>query len=191
MFHILRRKDFDDERFIEDLICENYEDIYKYCYRLLRNKMLAEDITQEVFLKFMNSMERYREYGKMKNYLYVIAGNAVRDYLKKASTLYETAVDIQEEYPGRQGGSLHENTGSTGGSDRVTPWENGEIDRLIDRIQVVEALDALEPAEQELIILRYYQEMRLKDIAAVMEMPVSTARYRLKQAEKILREKFM
>lgn len=55
----------------------------------------------------------------------------------------------------------------------------------------MEALDALEPEERELIILRYYQEMRLKDIAAVMEMPVSTARYKLKQAEKILREKLM
>ena len=103
MLYILQRKDPDDERFIEDLICGNYEDIYKYCYRLLKNKTLAEDVTQEVFLKFISSMERYREYGKMKNYLYVIAGNAVRDYLKKASTLYETSVDIQEKYPGFAG----------------------------------------------------------------------------------------
>ncbi len=189
MLYILQRKDPDDERFIEDLICGNYEDIYKYCYRLLKNKTLAEDVTQEVFLKFISSMERYREYGKMKNYLYVIAGNAVRDYLKKASTLYETSVDIQEKYPGGKRSFRYKNTGSTGGPDSVTLCGSGEIDRLIDRIQVIEALDTLEPAEREMIILRYYQEMRLKDIAAVMEMPVSTVRYRLKQAEKILREK--
>ena len=154
----MRREDPDDERFIEDLICENYEDIYKYCYRLLRNKMLAEDITQEVFLKFMCSLERYREYGKRKNYLYVIASNAIKDYFKRASTIYESAAEEQEG---------HGEEKSVGG---------GEIDRLLDRMQVMTALDELEPEEQEMIILRYYQDMRLKDIACVMDMPVSTVR---------------
>lgn len=191
MFHIFQRKDPDSATFTENLIAENYGDIYKYCYRLLKDKILAEDITQDVFLKFMNSMERYHEYGKMKNYLYVIAGNAVRDYLKKASTVYETATDIQEEAFRKNASSLRGNQGNPAVSYGTASHGVKEIDGLLDRIVVMEALDALEPEERELIILRYYQEMRLKDIAAVMEMPVSTARYKLKQAEKILREKLM
>ena len=191
MFHIFQRKDPDSATFTENLIAENYGDIYKYCYRLLKDKILAEDITQDVFLKFMGSMERYHEYGKMKNYLYVIAGNAVRDYLKKASTVYETATDIQEEAFRKKASSLRGNQGNPAVSYGTASHGVKETDRLHDRIVVMEALDALEPEERELIILRYYQEMRLKDIAAVMEMPVSTARYKLKQAEKILREKLM
>ena len=173
MFHILRREDPDDERFAEKLICENYEDIYKYCYRLLKNKTLAEDITQEVFLKFTCSLERYREYGKRKNYLYVIASNAIKDYFKRASTIHETATEEQEGH----------GEGKSGGG--------GEIDRLLDRIQVMTALDELEPEEREMIILRYYQDMRLKDIACIMDIPVSTGRYRLKQTESKLRDKLV
>ena len=51
------------------------------------------------------------------------------------------------------------------------------------------ALDELEPEEREMIILRYYQDMRLKDIACIMDIPVSTVRYRLKQTESKLRDK--
>ncbi len=175
MFHILRREDPDDERFAEKLICENYEDIYKYCYRHLRDQTLAEDITQEVFLKFICSMERYREYGKRKNYLYVIASNAIKDHFKRASTLRETAEE--------QDGHSESRSGKEGAID--------QIDRMLDRMQVMTALDELEAEEREMIIQRYYQDMRLKDIACVMDMPVSTVRYRLKQAESKLRDKLV
>lgn len=172
--------------FTEDLIRENYGNIYKYCYRLLRDKTLAEDITQEVFLKFLNSMERYREFGKMKNYLYVIAGNTVRDYMKKASTVYETTMDTQTECPGIKSGFLYGNIGRSVTSNTTASCGNEEVDRLLDRIQVMEALDILELKDREMIILQYYHEMRLKEIAVIMQMPVSTVRYRLKQAEKLV-----
>lgn len=176
MFHILRREAPDDGRFAEKLICENYEEIYKYCYRHLRDKTLAEDITQEVFLKFICSAERYREYGKRKNYLYVIASNAIKDHFKRASTIRETAAEEQEGC-----------SESRSGKDKAVD----QIDRLLDRMQVMTALDGLEAEEREMIILRYYQDMRLKDIACVMDMPVSTVRYRLKQAESKLKDKLV
>ena len=65
---------------MEDLIRENYMCIYKYCFYHLGDRDTAQDITQEVFLKFIKEIGRYREYGKLKNYLYVIARNSIRDY---------------------------------------------------------------------------------------------------------------
>ena len=43
----------------------------------------AEDLTQEVFTRFFSNLYRYKEYGKVKNYLYTIAGNTVKNYYKK------------------------------------------------------------------------------------------------------------
>ena len=63
---------FLNEEKVEDLIRRYYSDIYKYCFFHLGNRETAEDITQEVFLKFLKSLDSYREYGKLKNYLYII-----------------------------------------------------------------------------------------------------------------------
>ena len=60
---------FLNEEKVEDLIRRYYSDIYKYCFFHLGNRETAEDITQEVFLKFLKSLDSYREYGKLKNYL--------------------------------------------------------------------------------------------------------------------------
>ncbi len=68
--------------YLEKLITENYESIYKYCCYHLNQRQAAEDLTQEVFLKFLNNLDHYRDHGKIKNYLYVIAGNLIRNYYK-------------------------------------------------------------------------------------------------------------
>jgi len=51
-----------DEEKVEDLIRKYYSDIYKYCFFHLGNRETAQDITQEVFLKFLKSRDTYREY---------------------------------------------------------------------------------------------------------------------------------
>ena len=72
-----------DKGEIEILIEKNYMSIYKYCFFHVGNREIAQDITQEVFLKFIREIDRYREYGKLLNYLYVIAKNTIRDYVRK------------------------------------------------------------------------------------------------------------
>lgn len=147
---------------MEEIIRENYGDIYKYCFRHLNRKGEAEDMTQEIFLRFLTHREQYREYGKIKNYLYVIAGNAVKDYWKK-----------HREQPGRA---------------EEEDEKSGDMDEVLERVRVRAALDALEEQEREMIILRYYQELRIRDIGRIMDMPPSTVRLRLKKAESKLRE---
>ncbi len=74
------RKLIYDEEKLDELIRENYIHIYKYCFYHLGDKETAEDITQDVFLKFLRGLEDYYEYGKLKNYLYVVAKNTMKDY---------------------------------------------------------------------------------------------------------------
>ena len=80
---------FLNEEKVEDLIRRYYSDIYKYCFFHLGNRETAEDITQEVFLKFLKSLDSYREYGKLKNYLYVVAKNTIRDFQRKKYEITE------------------------------------------------------------------------------------------------------
>lgn len=62
----LRKEEYKEKQKLEDIILAHYEEIYKYCYRHLGRKEPAEDITQDVFLKFMVYSGEYREKGKMR-----------------------------------------------------------------------------------------------------------------------------
>ena len=72
-----------DEDACEKLVKKYYSSIYQYCLLHINDPYEAEDLTQEVFTRFFSNLYRYKEYGKVKNYLYTIAGNTVKNYYKK------------------------------------------------------------------------------------------------------------
>ncbi|RGG24842.1 hypothetical protein DWY40_13930, partial [Ruminococcus sp. AF25-17] len=55
----------------------------------------------------------------------------------------------------------------------------------LEQLNIWEAINSLEEIEKEIIILRYYQDFRIKDISQVMGIPASTVRYKLKNVIKI------
>lgn len=82
---------------VEVLIQKYYEDVYTYCYRHLFDKNMAQDITQETFLHLLKNLGSYKHMGKLKNYLYVIAKNIIKDYLKKSDRMYLANIDRESE----------------------------------------------------------------------------------------------
>ena len=61
-----------DEDACEKLVKKYYPSIYQYCLLHINDPYEAEDLTQEVFTRFFSNLYRYKEYGKVKNYLYTI-----------------------------------------------------------------------------------------------------------------------
>lgn len=150
-----------DEEKVEDLVRKYYSDIYKYCFFHLGNKETAQDITQDVFLKFLKSLDTYREYGKLKNYLYVVAKNTIKDFFRKR---YETIDELETEISC-----------------------DGGLDNVPLQIDIWREIQQLDPLDKELIILRYYQDLKVKDIAQIVNMPPSTVGYKIKRIEKLLK----
>ena len=70
------------------------------------------------------------------------------------------------------------------------PIPDPDVEYAAERVEIREALAALDSPDREIVILPFYQELKVKDIAGVMNMPASTVRYRLKTAEKELRRRF-
>ena len=121
-------------------IDQHYDKIYKYCYFRLHNRDLAEDITQETFLRFFAS-ETYRDTGQALQYLYTVARNLCIDERRKPKT---------EELPD----SLLSNT---------------EED-ILTSIDLRIALDKLSEEERELILLRYINEVPLSVMSRLYGM---------------------
>ena len=114
---------------------EQYDKIYRYCYFRVRNEAIAEDITQETFLRFLEN-NTYQEKGYALHYLYTIARNlCVDEYRKRVEV--PLIKDVKEE--------LLEDV-----------W--------IEQLSVRFALEKLTEEERELILLRFVNEVPISVI---------------------------
>ena len=159
---IIREVQRGQTKLFEELVRKYYEKIYRYCYYHISNEHSALDITQEVFMKIYENIEIYENKGKFQNYLYVIAGNACKDYFKKKK-IYSL-----EEVP------------EFGNENTILETEN--------KILVQQALKSLTMEEREIIILRYYQDLKYKDISQITGASISRLEYYLNKSIKKLRE---
>ena len=64
---------------------EQYEKIYRYCFYRLHNQELAEDVTQETFLRWFAS-DTYRNQGQLLQYLYTVARNLCADEFRRSAS---------------------------------------------------------------------------------------------------------
>jgi len=120
---------------------EQYDKIYKYCYFKTNNATLAEDLTQETFLKYF-SQNTYIERGKPLAYLYTIAKNLCMDSFKRRK-LEELNDDLAAK---------------------------NEIDKIELQISVKQALQILPILEQELLLLRYINELSVGEICKITNL---------------------
>lgn len=145
----------------EQLIQKYYRSIYQYCFLHIRDQRIAEDMAQETFVRFFESLGMYTAYGKTRSYLYRIAGNIIKDYYKKRK---EVPVDIIPEIPG-----------------------NDMADVEI-RLDVEQAVDHLPEELRETAILFFFQELKQREIADLLDIKLSLVKYRVGRAKKLLSE---
>ena len=70
--------------YMEYIVSAYYTEIYSYLCRKLGSETEAQDVAQEVFIKFYANIHSYQERGKLKNYLLKLATNASNDMFRKS-----------------------------------------------------------------------------------------------------------
>lgn len=131
-------------------IGEQYDKVYRYCYFKVHDERLAEDLTQETFLRYF-TQHSYIHRGKQLAYLYTIARNLCIDYYRR-----HQEEGLKEE--------IAEN-----------PMEGVE-----NSLQLRMAVEKLPERMQEMILLRYVNEVSIKEICRIMGMSRSSI-YRMEQ----------
>ena len=117
---------------------EQYDKIYRYCYFKLHNRELAEDVTQETFLRYLEHYNCLTTVSALK-YLYTIARNLCVDEYRKPRTepMDESMLDYTME------------------------------ETLVTNLTVRMALSKLAPDEQELLLLRYVNEVPVSALGKI------------------------
>lgn len=140
--------------------------IYQSALFLTRSHELADDVTQEVFIKAIVYYHTYDPKRPIKAWLYKIMLNVTRTMLGKQKSY----IPLEELLEVRSEGSVEEDILIDARNKEIL----GAIDRLGDKIKQV-------------IYMHYYLEMTLEDIAEILEIPVGTCKSRLHAGLKRLR----
>ena len=163
----------------EELVRRYQRPIAGYVFRLIGDYESSLDVTQEVFIKVYNSLERYRSDYKFSTWLYRIAHNAAIDHLRRNSI--NTQSIETESADGTYQLQLE--------SPLPSPEQNRERSEWKAEIKAVIRL--LPPAYRELIVLRHSQDLSYDEIAEVMGLPLGTVKNRLFRAREMMREIFL
>lgn len=147
-----------EKELLEELIQKYYDNIYKFCYYKTGNASISHDLTQETFLRVIKYIENYEHKGKLKNYIVTIAINVCNSYFYKNNTQFEELDNAT--------------------SDESTLKEMGTFEQ---KDIIMKALSELPEKQKEVIILRYYEDLKIKDMAKILDEKVPTIKSRLKQ----------
>jgi RNA polymerase sigma factor (sigma-70 family) len=141
------------------LVERHHHALIGFLYRMLGgDRRLAEDLAQETFLRVLRSISGYQYPRPFKPWLYAIAANLARDYFKSADTKHTFPMSDEIEI-------LSE--------DDTLEVDDGQ------RARVTLALMTLPEHQREAMILRYYNDLSLSEIAETLRIPVGTVKSRL------------
>ncbi|MEE9350267.1 MAG: RNA polymerase sigma factor [Flavobacteriaceae bacterium] len=162
-----------DQSAYKKLLNTFWKDVYRFLLEKTKNEDEAEDITIKTFAKAFDKLSIYKESYKFKTWLITISKNIYIDHLRqqKQATISITksdnsVFDIKDESPSAE--------------DRIITEQN--LAKLLAYIK------KLKPHYQEVIQLRYFQEMTYKEIAKTLDEPITNVKVKLLRAKKLLSE---
>jgi RNA polymerase sigma-70 factor (ECF subfamily) len=159
------------------LLVRRYErELYGYLRRYTNNASLAEDVFQNTFLQVYLKSGQYEEGRLFRPWLYAIATNQAIDAMRRNGRHQAVSLDEQRADPGGELARLLEMLQSRGPSpvDAASAQERRE--------QVRASVERLPDFLRQVLILAYYQGLKYREIADILEIPVGTVKSRLHAA---------
>jgi RNA polymerase sigma-70 factor (ECF subfamily) len=153
-----------------ELVGRCYADVIRVVYRLCGDEQIAQDATQEAFMRAWIRLPSFQSRAPFSHWVYRIAVN--------------TALDTLREKPQA---SIDENTGFSRIASESPDPEAAYIEQE-QAEQVQGAINALPEASRAVLVLREYGSLAYDEIASVLDIPVGTVMSRLNYARNRLRE---
>jgi RNA polymerase sigma-70 factor (ECF subfamily) len=171
-----RAKDGDAEAFGE-LVRKYQKRIYELAYSFTRNPEDAYDLSQEIFLRAFNALDRFEGKSTFYTWLYQIGKNACIDYTRRRSSRFMTP--FVEELPPDD--------------VLINPRRPEELEtRRLEQVElgqeIKKAIQQLSPRQKQVFILRHYEGLALREIADTLHLRIGSVKAHLFSATRRLRE---
>ena len=153
---------------------ERYCDkVYRKCLSFTKDPVRAEDLTHDIFLKLVVKLSSFREQAKFSTWLYSITYNYCTDQLRSQNLRREVSMEDSWE-------RLEVETG-----DDLAEMEEMEAQQL------QRALLQLAPDEQAMLLMKYQDDISIREIAAINGLTESAVKMRLKRSRDKLRKSYL
>ena len=159
-----------DQCALNELIEFLYPQVYRFVYRKLQGDEVSNDIVQDTFVRFVRVIPTYQIQGKIIHYLFKIASNLCIDYWKQKGKEYD--YEFEENLI-------------------IDEYQNVHLDTLekLEFERIERCLLELSPQQQDVILLKYFEQLTFKEIASIYQTNESTIKSRHTQALIKLRRK--
>jgi RNA polymerase sigma-70 factor (ECF subfamily) len=149
---------------------EQADSLFRHCYFRVSSRELAEDLTQESFMRVWKYLAEGNAVENPKALLYRVAGNLIIDYYRRKK---ETSLEVLAE----------------GGYDPVGDTAVGILEEVEGK-RVIELLAELEPQHREILTFRYVDHLELGEIADLTGQTENTVSVRIHRATEKLKTLF-
>jgi len=159
-----------DRNAFSELVRIHAQGVLNVVYRMCGDMLIAEDASQETFIRAWQNLSSYRPHMPLRNWLYRIAFNAGMDIIRKNKRI---APDDIEEMP-------------------LTDGQPG-LETLVSQNErtalVQKAIMSLPDASRAVLVLREYEGLSYQEISSTLDIPVGTVMSRLNYARNLLKSK--
>ncbi len=173
-FHIEKAKNGDQSSFTF-LLNHYWNEVYGFMLKRTENETDSEDITIETFSKAFDKLSSYNVEFQFNTWLIAIAKNVHIDLLRKKKSSHLIEITDNED---RQAYNVAD----------TTPSAEDELITEQNLSQLLQFIKQLKPHYQEVIQLRYFQELSYQEISDQLEEPLNNVKIKLLRAKKLLAE---
>jgi RNA polymerase sigma-70 factor, ECF subfamily len=165
-----------------ELIRRYERPVFSLLFRMVRDRELSEDLSQETFIKVLNHIDRYRPEFKFSSWLFKIANNLAIDHLRRRQL---DTISMS--------GSPHAATAEAleATSFEIASEQESALEEMASRevgSAIEQAIARLRPEYRSCIMLRHVEGRSYEEISATLDLPLGTVKTYIHRARHELRK---
>jgi RNA polymerase sigma-70 factor (ECF subfamily) len=133
------------------------------CYSFVKNKQVAQELTEDIFSKVFEKLSSFKQLSSFSSWLYSVTYNQCIDYLREKKKLHYPSWNSENEIP-----------------EIIEDTEEVHDDINYENLMVV--LDLIHSEEKALLLMKYQDNLSMKQIGIALRISEDAAKMRLKRA---------
>ena len=163
LISLINKKADDSSKYFELLYKRYYPKVLDKCYSFVKNKNIAEELTEDIFVKTFEKLSSFKQKSSFSSWLYSITYNHCIDYLREKKKLHYPNWSRDNEIP-----------------EIIDETEEPIEDITYDKLLIV--LELIHPEEKALLLMKYKDDLSMKQIGTALRISEDAAKMRLKRA---------
>lgn len=155
-----------DQTYFEQLYTRYESRVFNKCLSFVHSKEVAEDLTHDIFLKLYLSIGKFKGLSKFSSWLYSLTYNYCVNYIQRDKNylINKSAMDSENL----------ENVQSTEGEIQI-------LEMKVEKLK--EALELISPENKSILLLKYQDDVSIKELEKVLDLSTSAVKMRLSRAK--------